>query len=243
METLREWEARWLAEDPDLEVRKAECRVRDKLAQDYLRPRLKKGDKLRAIKAECGAKEANYKFSHWDGDWIMTTGNASIAPGMVYSVNGDVLRFDAAAQNPPEFEALTEDMPLSSAFRAQRAGARAMGNDAEAAHLEFKQCEALAYMVRKNAEVPVAALLKQLEISGMACALPEHCTLFLLDIYRATLAAGDRLIAAQIALNEAAAAGDPKPPKIPLEDSTLQLVDEPMALTETAKRMAAQTSS
>lgn len=70
----------------------AEWRLRHELAEKALRPKLKPGDTLRATKAECGAKEANFIFSHWDYNWIMSTGGASIAPGSVYSINGEVFR-------------------------------------------------------------------------------------------------------------------------------------------------------
>lgn len=56
-----------------------------------LSPVLTRGTKLRATKAECGSREANFTFSHWEGDWLVSTGGAYIAPSMVYSVGGCVL--------------------------------------------------------------------------------------------------------------------------------------------------------
>ena len=54
---------------------------------------LKPGDKLRATKAECGAREATFEFSRWEGNWIVSKSDLSIAPGQVYSVNGIVQKF------------------------------------------------------------------------------------------------------------------------------------------------------
>ena len=91
METTRDLDARWgnLSRDEQ----KAELKRRRQAADDWLRPRLKAGDKLRATKAECGAREASFTFSHWEGGWIVSTGGSSISPRQVFSVNGDVLRF------------------------------------------------------------------------------------------------------------------------------------------------------
>lgn len=249
METSREWAARWIEQGPDLKARKAESKTRNKLAEAYLRPLLKAGDKLRATKAECGAKEANFKFSHWDGGWIMTTGDASIAPSMVYSVNGEVLRFEikegpqdeiqTVFDNPEEFTPLTEDRAVWAGFRAQRAAARALANDADAPCLGLEQCLEMSALVRKNQEVPGLALLKQLELSDVPCTLPLHCALFLVETYRCAMLNADALMAAQIAAR-AEPAKQPGAPKIPEDERSMQLVDDPFALTETAERMEPQ---
>lgn len=67
-------------------------RCRNEALLPLLRERLVEGDVLRAKAAECGAREATYKFSHWEGQWIVSATGRSIAPCSVYSVNGDVLR-------------------------------------------------------------------------------------------------------------------------------------------------------
>lgn len=68
-------------------------RRRNEAATPVLRGCLKRGDKIRATKVECGAREATFTFSHWEGGWIVSIGNRSIAPASVYSVNGTALRF------------------------------------------------------------------------------------------------------------------------------------------------------
>lgn len=89
-ETSRELDARF--DTITFEERRAECRLRNRLADEALRPRLKAGDRLRASKAECGAREATFTFSHWEKGWIVSTGGSSISPGSVYSINKDVFR-------------------------------------------------------------------------------------------------------------------------------------------------------
>ncbi|MGX1496873.1 hypothetical protein ACSSV1_001909 [Labrenzia sp. MBR-25] len=91
METTRDLDRRW--DDLSLKDQFAELRRRGQAADDWLRPRLKAGDKLRATKSVCGSREASFTFSHWEGDRIVSTGGSLIAPSQVYSVNGDVLRF------------------------------------------------------------------------------------------------------------------------------------------------------
>ena len=90
METTREYDARYNDLSPD--QKRAESRRRNTVATAQLRNSLKIGDRLRATKAVCGSREASFTFSHWEGGWIKSTGGADIAPGMVYSINGDVLR-------------------------------------------------------------------------------------------------------------------------------------------------------
>lgn len=89
-ETSRELDARF--DKMTFEERRAECRLRNRLASEALRPRLKAGDRLRANKAECCAREATFTFSHWEGGWIVSTGGSSISPASVYSINKDVFR-------------------------------------------------------------------------------------------------------------------------------------------------------
>jgi len=64
---------------------------RNRRADEHLRGLLEKGDGLRATKAECCSKEANFIFDHWEKGWIVSTGGASISPGSVYSVNRQVI--------------------------------------------------------------------------------------------------------------------------------------------------------
>jgi len=70
----------------------AEWALRRELAEKALRPMLRPGDRLRATNAECGSKEANFVFSHWEHHWIKSVGGNSIAPGSVYSVNQKIIR-------------------------------------------------------------------------------------------------------------------------------------------------------
>lgn len=88
--TSREFEFDY--EIMSLEQRVANNNLRNHLADRALRPLLRVGDRIRATKAECGAREATFTFSHWKGGWIVSTGTTSIAPGSVYSINGKVFR-------------------------------------------------------------------------------------------------------------------------------------------------------
>jgi hypothetical protein len=72
--------------------RNAEYNLRNALAEVRLRSLLRPGDKLRATKASCGARESTLQFSRWDGRWILSKSRASVAPGSVFSVNGEVIR-------------------------------------------------------------------------------------------------------------------------------------------------------
>jgi hypothetical protein len=89
-ETIREFDARF--DTLTSEEKKTECRLRNQLAAELLRPMLKAGDRLRANKAECCSREATFTFSHWEGGWIVSTGTSSISPSSVYKVNGKVIR-------------------------------------------------------------------------------------------------------------------------------------------------------
>ena len=89
-ETTRELDARY--ETLTADEKRRINRQRRHAGGDLLRPRLRRGDRLRATKAECGSREASFTFSHWEYDWIVSTGGASISPGSVYSVNGEVVR-------------------------------------------------------------------------------------------------------------------------------------------------------
>lgn len=72
---------------------RAENRARNEKAKSLLKPRLNAGDRIRATKAECCAKEATFTFSHWEGNWIVSISELSIAPASVYSINGEILDF------------------------------------------------------------------------------------------------------------------------------------------------------
>lgn len=59
-----------------------------------LRPRLVPGDRIRAVRGECGAKPATYTFAGWDGGWIVTaSGIATIIPASVSRINGEAVNF------------------------------------------------------------------------------------------------------------------------------------------------------
>ncbi|MBG6173069.1 hypothetical protein IWQ55_001359 [Labrenzia sp. EL_208] len=142
-------------------------------------------------------------------------------------------------RNEPEPKPLTEDRAVWTGFRAQRAAARALANDAEAPRLDLEQCLEISALIRKNQEVPGLALLKQLELSDVPCKLPLRCALFLVNTYRCAMLNADALMAAQIAAR-AEPAKQPGAPKIPVDERSMQLVDDPFALAETAERMDPQ---
>ena len=89
-ETTRELDARY--ETLTADEKRRINRERRLAGDNLLRFRLRPGDRLRAMKAECGSREASFIFDHWDGVWIVSKGGASISPGSVYSVNGEVVR-------------------------------------------------------------------------------------------------------------------------------------------------------
>lgn len=89
-ETSRDLDLRF--ETAPIEGRIAELQLRNNLAPKVLRPLLKPGDRIRANKAECNAREASFTFSHWEGGWIVSNGGSSISPASVYSINGKVFR-------------------------------------------------------------------------------------------------------------------------------------------------------
>lgn len=136
--------------------------------------------------------------------------------------------------NPETFEPLTEDLDLWAAFRAQRAVARAFANDQDADCFSLEQCQAMVLLIAKSRACPGLALLKHLELSGIKTDLEEPHALFLAEVFRSTFLEGR---AYQTRLDALAAPQGPHaPPKIPIEETSLELVDEPLALTETAKR-------
>ncbi|WP_333900137.1 hypothetical protein [Agrobacterium pusense] len=91
VQTSREFEDTYL-DAPHIEQRIAINALRNHLADVALRDVLKPGDRIRATKAECCASEASFRFKGWSGGWIISTGGSSIAPGSVYSINGNVFR-------------------------------------------------------------------------------------------------------------------------------------------------------
>lgn len=90
METTRELDTRW--QDLSIDQKKSALRQRREHFGPILRARLRQGDKIRATAARCGAREATFTFSHWEGGWLVSKSGISISPGQVYSVNGEVLR-------------------------------------------------------------------------------------------------------------------------------------------------------
>lgn len=64
-------------------------------AVEKLKPLLKPGDRIRAVRGECGARPATYTFAGWCGDWISTaSGIDTIIPASVSSINGKSLISD-----------------------------------------------------------------------------------------------------------------------------------------------------
>jgi hypothetical protein len=131
------------------------------------------------------------------------------------------------------YEPVTIDLPVWAGFRAQRAAARALADDRDVPCLSFEQCEAMSYLVRKSPNCVGAALLKHLELVGRATDLGTPYALYLADIFRSTMRSTDMLLETMAAVKAAPVV----PPKVPLEDTTLELADEPFALTEAAQRM------
>lgn len=142
--------------------------------------------------------------------------------------------------NPEEFEPLTENIALRAGFRAQRAVARAMMNDQDADCLSFEQCELMSHLVRKSPKCSVAALLKHLELCSKPTDLGRIKAECLAGLFRSSFLAVDSFQAEIEALKQQPAKTER--PIIPPLESSLQLVDEPLALSETAKRMKRKAS-
>ncbi|QBR35387.1 hypothetical protein ETW23_03785 [Leisingera sp. NJS201] len=88
-QTIREIYADW--ESLTFEQKKAVFAERRPKAEKLLRGLLKPGDKMRATKASCNAREATFTFHGWDGGWIISKSGESISPCMVYSVNRQII--------------------------------------------------------------------------------------------------------------------------------------------------------
>lgn len=71
--------------------RKAEGRARRARAEPVLRAMLRAGDRVRGVKTVCGAREATYTFSHWDGPWMVTRDGSFLTACCIRSVNRQVL--------------------------------------------------------------------------------------------------------------------------------------------------------
>jgi hypothetical protein len=97
-ETIRDLYARW--EALPLKDQLKALRARREAATMLLRVKLIEGDRIRAIKAVCNARETSYRFSHWEGGWIMSYSGCSISPDFVYSVNGEVIRLQLDQLEP-----------------------------------------------------------------------------------------------------------------------------------------------
>ncbi len=91
MQTSREFET--LFPELSREDQIAASRQRNASAQPVLKALLKPGDKIRATKAECCAREATFTFAGWEGKAIISKSGLLIAPGSVYSINGEIQRF------------------------------------------------------------------------------------------------------------------------------------------------------
>jgi len=59
------------------------------MTNDQLRRVLQPGDRIMALKGDCGARPRNYIFAAWDGNWIVSSsGISSIIPSTVTMING-----------------------------------------------------------------------------------------------------------------------------------------------------------
>lgn len=139
----------------------------------------------------------------------------------------------AQTQKQEQQSPLTGDMPLWAGYRAQRAVARALADDQDADHLTLDQCEAMRGLVRKSPDCVPAALIKHLELAGIPAGQNRYRALMLANSFRSTL----RFVEVAMALEEedARPVAEASAPKIPKQDRALQLVDEPLALSDTAK--------
>lgn len=64
-------------------------RATNKSAVEQLKPLLRKGDRIRAIRGECGCSAQTYTFEGWDGQWIISkSGINTIIPASVDQING-----------------------------------------------------------------------------------------------------------------------------------------------------------
>jgi len=135
----------------------------------------------------------------------------------------------------PEPEALTADPPVWAGFRAQRSAACALADDQDAEHLSLAQCEAISYLVRKSPSGPSLAMLKHLELLKIPADMPRDRALFLANSFRCTMLNAEAFLSAVAAAS--APVQEPRRISIPRDESTLELADEPFALTETARSL------
>ena len=74
--------------------------IQDK-AKNILRSQLKAGDKIFAIRGECGSRYAWYKFAGWSAGWIVTaSGIDTIIPASVRSINKVDFRIEDYLEGP-----------------------------------------------------------------------------------------------------------------------------------------------
>lgn len=58
-------------------------------ATKRMKARLKEGDRIYAMRAECGCKHATYTFDGWDGNWIVSkSGIDTIMAATITKING-----------------------------------------------------------------------------------------------------------------------------------------------------------
>lgn len=133
-----------------------------------------------------------------------------------------------------EPEPLTQDRAVWAGFRAQRSAARALEDDQNTPCMTLEQCLSISYLVRKSPDCAAAAMLKHLEIMRIPFEWDHVLGLYAAEIFRTVLRKSDAYLVAV----EAAAAPAPerRPRKVPLHETTLELTDEPFALTEEARR-------
>lgn len=130
---------------------------------------------------------------------------------------------------------LSDDLPVWAGFRAQRSAARALAGDQDTEHLGLAQCEAISYLVRKSPKSPSLAMLKHLELCRIPADMPRGRALFLANSFRCTMLNAEAFLSAVAATS--ALMPEPRRISIPRDESTLELADEPFALTETARSL------
>ncbi|WP_152510172.1 MULTISPECIES: hypothetical protein [unclassified Labrenzia] len=132
-------------------------------------------------------------------------------------------------------EPLTQDLSVWAGFRAQRSAARALADDQDAPCLTLQQCASVSFLVRKSPACPAAAMLKHLELVRDPFDGEKLLALFLVETFRSVLLQANHY---QSALEAAAApAPERRRRKVALDETTLELADEPFALTEVARKL------
>lgn len=126
-------------------------------------------------------------------------------------------------------DVLTTDMALWAGFRAQRVVARALANDRDAECLTFEQCEALTYLLRRSPKCIREALAKHLELVALPLDLDNiDMRGLLLEAFRSAFLAVETYFANKAAREAVTPVLEVR--KVPVSETTLELVDEPLAV-------------